>query len=110
MGGDWHMPTTTQCIELINNTTYSWTTINNVAGGKFIAPNGNYIFFPSAGVKNASGNRREKGESCYIWTSTQASPIGNSHQAYYMYLTSNFKKANQYFQVFYGCSVRGVVG
>ena len=45
-GGNWHIPTTAQCQELIDNTTYEWTTINGVNGGKFTAQNGNYIFIP----------------------------------------------------------------
>ena len=34
-GGNWHMLTQTQLSELIANTTYEWTTINDVNGGKF---------------------------------------------------------------------------
>ena len=51
-GGNWHMPTSAQCQELINNTTYSWETNFNgsgINGGKFTAQNGNYIFFPANG-------------------------------------------------------------
>lgn len=48
-GGSWHMPTREQMQELIANTTYEWTTINGVNGGKFTATNGNYVFFPAAG-------------------------------------------------------------
>lgn len=48
-GGSWHMPTRAQMEELTANTTYEWTTINGVNGGKFTATNGNYVFFPAAG-------------------------------------------------------------
>ena len=51
-GGQWHMPTSAQCQELIDNTTYSWETNFNgsgINGGKFTAQNGNYIFFPANG-------------------------------------------------------------
>ena len=48
-GGQWHMPTRAQMEELTANTTYEWTTINGVNGGKFTATNGNYVFFPAAG-------------------------------------------------------------
>lgn len=48
-GKGWKMPTKAQFDELYNNTTYTWTTIGGVNGGKFTASNGNYIFFPAAG-------------------------------------------------------------
>ena len=48
-GGEWHMPTKTQFEELIANTTYEWTTIDGVNGGKFTAQNGNYVFLPAPG-------------------------------------------------------------
>ena len=49
-GGQWHMPTKTQFEELTANTTYQWTTIDGINGSKFTAQNGNYVFFPAAGV------------------------------------------------------------
>lgn len=48
-GGEWHMPTKTQCEELIANTSYEWTTIDGVNGGKFTAQNSNYVFLPAGG-------------------------------------------------------------
>lgn len=58
-GKGWKMPTKAQFDELLANTTYTWTTISGVNGGKFTASNGNYIFFPAAGyVEGASLNAR----------------------------------------------------
>lgn len=68
-GGNWHMPTEIQCEELIENTTYEWTTINGVNGGKFTAQNGNYIFIPAAGRYEDSSLNYE-GSFGYIWSST----------------------------------------
>ena len=48
-GGKWRMPTQAQLEELTANTTYEWTTINDVHGAKFTAANGNYVFIPCAG-------------------------------------------------------------
>ena len=45
-GGSWHMPSSAQCQELLENTTYEYTTINGVYGCKFTAQNGQYVFFP----------------------------------------------------------------
>ena len=56
-GGSWHMPTREQMQELTANTTYEWTTINGVNGGKFTATNGNYVFFPAAGYRRSSDLR-----------------------------------------------------
>ena len=78
-GGKWHMPTKTQMQELINNTTYQWTTINGVNGGKFTATNGNYVFFPAAG-RWSNGSQNSVVNFGYCWGS---SPDG-SGSAYYL--------------------------
>lgn len=48
LGGNWRMPTHDEFLELINNTTRKWVTIDGVEGYKFTAANGNYVFFPAA--------------------------------------------------------------
>ena len=70
-GGSWHMPTMEQMEELTANTTYEWTTINGVNGGKFTAKNGsgNYIFIPAAGYYG-NGSPDEVGSDGYVWSST----------------------------------------
>ncbi len=51
-GGDWRMPTKAEYLELINNTTSEWTTLNGVNGCKFTSKtNGNSIFLPAAGFR-----------------------------------------------------------
>lgn len=50
-GGTWKMPTKEQCQELIDNTTYVWTTSNNVYGMKVTGQNGKTIFLPAAGER-----------------------------------------------------------
>ncbi|MBQ6276080.1 MAG: hypothetical protein IJK62_05175 [Bacteroidales bacterium] len=54
-GSAWRMPTPTELNELINNCTVTWTTQNGVNGRLFTGPNGNSIFLPAAGYRNASG-------------------------------------------------------
>ena len=68
-GGSWHMPTSAQCAELTANTTYEWTTINGVNGGKFTAANGNYVFFPASGFYQ-NGIVYDIGISGFYWGST----------------------------------------
>jgi hypothetical protein len=64
------MPTYDQLEELIAKTTYEWTTINGVNGGKFTAKNGsgNYIFIPAAGFYD-NGSLIDVGNGGYVWGS-----------------------------------------
>ena len=103
-GGSWHMPTRAQMEELTANTTYEWTTINGVNGGKFTATNGNYVFFPAAGGWG-DGSQVNVGDYGYYWGS---SPNG-SNSACYLYFGNGYKYVyNSYRE--YGYSVRPVVG
>lgn len=45
-----HIPSKEEWEELIDNTYASWTTQNGVSGILFVAPNGNSLFLPAAGV------------------------------------------------------------
>ena len=69
-GGSWHTPTQAQFEELTANTTYEWTTINGVNGGKFTAQNGNYVFFPAAGEYDWRGYLIYDGNICYYRSSS----------------------------------------
>ena len=102
-GGNWHMPTKAQCEELTANTTYEWTTIDGVNGGKFTAQNGNYIFIPAAGYY-FSGSLGNVGRYGYVWSST---PNGSGY-AYNLYVYSGGKGMYGNYR-FYGFSVRPVM-
>lgn len=72
MGGDWRMPTYTEIAELTANTTVTWVSDyegTGVAGQKFNAVNGNYIFIPAAGCYENISLKRI-GEYGYIWASS----------------------------------------
>lgn len=108
MGGDWHMPTSAQCAELLNNTTSSWTTDYNgtgVAGMIFTSNNGNSIFFPAAGVVVDEGSI-DQGEWFGVWSSSR---YGNSRNAWNMYGNSTGCYLGND-DLCYGLSVRGVLG
>jgi uncharacterized protein (TIGR02145 family) len=81
-GWKWHMPTSAQCQELIDNTTYSWETDFNgsgVNGGKFTAQNGNYVFFPANG-QYFDGRLLDSNSICNYYTSTPYEPdAGQAH-------------------------------
>lgn len=74
-GKGWRMPTKAQLDELYNNTTYEWTTISGVNGGKFTASNGNYIFFPAAGYVGG-GLLIGRGDYGYYWSRSRNSSTG----------------------------------
>lgn len=106
-GGSWHMPTSAQCQELFDNTTYTWETNFNgsgVNGGKFTAQNGNYVFFPAAGYYY-SGVKYYNGTVGYYFAST----LIDGGLACIFYVTSSSHSINNQ-QRSVGYSVRGVVG
>ena len=110
MGGDWHMPTSAQCAELLDNTTSSWTTDYNgtgVAGMIFTSNNnGNSIFFPAAGVVVGRGSIGQ-GEGFSVWSSSRNSGSGDAWNIYGYsegyYLGDESSRDG-------GLSVRGVLG
>ena len=53
-GSDWCMASNEQWTELIDNCTWTWTTLNNVNGCRVRGSNGNSIFLPAAGYCNES--------------------------------------------------------
>ena len=110
MGGDWHMPTSAQCAELLNNTTSSWTTDYNgtgVAGMIFTSNNnGNSIFFPAAGVVVDEGSVGQ-GESFRIWSSSRSS---GSWGAWFVDGDSEWCDLGYGDYRYDGLSVRGVLG
>lgn len=103
-GGRWHMPTRDQLEELTANTTYEWTTIDGVNGGKFTAQNGNYVFFPANGHYNRWGSITT-GNTGYYWSSYSA---GSGSRCYLW--CENGSRAYSYEYSYNGCAVRPVVG
>lgn len=103
-GGSWHMPTKAQFEELTANTTYEWTTINGVNGGKFTATNGNYVFFAAAGFWYY-GSQGSVGNYGHYWSSTPY----DSGLAYNLYFGDGRDVVDNNDRS-YGYSVRGVVG
>ena len=109
MGGDWHMPTPTQINELINNTTNTWTTQDNVKGRLFTSKNnGKSIFIPAAGSAwNGSVQSSGSGGRGYVWSSVLNTNDVNIGQ--YLGFLSGFVYLGD-FNRYLGLSVRGVVG
>ena len=101
-GGNWHMPTSAQCAELTANTTYEWTTINGINGGKFTAQNGNYIFIPAAGYYDIDTLYSVGGS---IWSST---PEDSSNACFMFFNDGDYYDGS--YNRSSGYSVRAVIG
>lgn len=70
-GGNWCMPTRDDFMELFDNCTYEWTTLNGVKGGKFTSKHtDNSIFLPAAGYRR-NDNLIDAGEDGGYWSSTK---------------------------------------
>lgn len=75
-GGNWRMPTYDEQRELLDNCTWTWTTLNGIAGCRITGPNGNSIFLPAAGFRNDTGIE-SKGELGYYWSSSLGTSGGS---------------------------------
>ncbi len=65
-GGSWRMPTEEEMQELVDNCTWTWTSLNGVEGSLDTGPNGNSIFFPVGGYKLF--DRLEGAENGYYYS------------------------------------------
>lgn len=108
MGDGWRMPTEVELKELVENTTSTWyakgnTEFGGVAGRKFTASNGNYIFIPAAGGAYDSS----MGYVGYgsVWSSSL-----NASSTFYAWdlKFSNDTQGIYGIYSYYGFSVRGV--
>lgn len=78
-GGSWVMPSYDQIEELVNNSSYKWTTMNGVKGGQFTGPSGGTIFLPATGIRYVDGVS-VTGSKGLCWSSTQ--DLSGSYGAY----------------------------
>ena len=101
-GDSWRMPTKAEQQELLNNCAWTWTSINGVNGMEVTGPNGNSIFLPAAGCRDAS--TYGVGSHGGYWSST---PYEDYRYAYYLYFYSEFYYWN-WSDRFPGISVRPV--
>lgn len=106
MGGSWHIPSSEQIQELINETTSNWIKLDGVNGKLFTSDNGKSIFIPAAGVAS-NGSLSDSGSDGYVWSSMLSTVSVNSGR----YLGFDSDNVNLYYD--YRCngfSVRGVIG
>ena len=108
MGGDWHIPTPSQIQELLDNTTSTWSTLDDVNGRLFTSKkdSSKSIFIPAAG--DALGSSVYiNGRYGNIWSSMLSTYGVNYGQ--YLYFNSDAIYPFSLFR-FNGSSVRGVIG
>ena len=107
MGGSWHIPSSEQIQELIDNTTSNWIKLDDVNGRLFTSKkNGKSIFIPAAGLA-WDGSLRSEGSEADVWSSMLSA--GNVNYGQYLYFGSgniNFSFNDRCV----GFSVRGVIG
>ena len=101
-GGSWHMPTSAQCQELIDECTWTFDSNNS---GYTVSKNGQSIFFPAAGCFY-EGSQLDVGSFGRYWSST---PNGN-FVACYLSFSSGSKNVGNGDSRSLGYSVRPVVG
>jgi hypothetical protein len=88
-GSDWQIPSREQRAELINSnyTTTTWTTLNGKYGRKITSKsNGNSIFLPAAGCRDAT-SLIDAGSDGYYWS--RSLDAGNSGSACSLYFDSS---------------------
>lgn len=106
LGSGVRMPTKTELLELLDNTTVEFKTINGVDGRLFISKkNANSIFLPAAGIRNGS-KINFLGTFGAYWTSTpKATELSN--EAFYLDFQPSYTDWN-FFNRYHGCSIRAV--
>ena len=105
-GGSWRMPISDELEELVDNCTWTWTTLNDVNGYLVTGSNGNSIFLPAAGYRRTS--LRYASSFGYYWSSTPESILTN-HFAYSLnFYSSNHNVDNNDCYRYYGLPVRPV--
>lgn len=105
-GGNWRMPTQEECRELIDNCTWTWTSLNGHNGYKVTGPSGQSLFLPAAGYY--SNMLRSVGESGGYWSSTHNDGEGGDSAADSMNLAEDYINIG-YEYCYFGQSVRPVL-
>ena len=107
-GGNWRMPTKEEWYELLNNCTWTWTTLNGVNGYKVQSQKSgytdNWIFLPAAGV-HYDLYLDDVGYVGFYWSSSLDKDY--PYCAYPLYFTSSDVNRD-YYPRYYGQSVRPV--
>ena len=104
-GGTWRLPTRDEFKKLLNECTWTWTTLNGVNGYKVTSKkNGKSIFLPAAGWRSGTLSHGA-GNNGFYWSST---PVGsNTRSAYNLNFYGGLRDIHWYYR-YYRQSVRPV--
>ena len=81
-GSEWRMPTKAECVELLNNCSWEWTSRDSINGYLVTGANNNSIFLPAAGYINDDlKGSHGVGEEGYYYCSTS---YKESYVAYFL--------------------------
>ena len=84
LGAGIRIPTYDDWVELHENTTSTWTTVNGVSGRKFRASNGNSVFLPAGGRKEGTALEHDGTIGSY-WSSSLDTEYPNEANGYCFY-------------------------
>lgn len=68
-GGNWRLPTWTECLELRRKCKWVWGSNNGTKGYYVTGPNGNKIFLPASGQSYGT-NKSSYGTAGFYWSNT----------------------------------------
>ncbi|MBO5958426.1 MAG: TIR domain-containing protein [Bacteroidales bacterium] len=105
-GSSWRMPTSSEFQELIDNCTWTFTSIGGNAGFLVTGKNGNSIFLPASGSHNGQSKATKNGKGNYgrYWSSTPY----DIYSAYGLYFSSGFEYVNWGYRRSNGLTVRPI--
>ena len=104
-GSGWCTPTKEQWIELVQNTTHQWTTLNGVDGMLFTATNGITLFWPAAGYRGGAVLSQE-GSCGWYWANSLNITPSFANMLYFKSLGCNVNSVNERF---HGYPIRPVL-
>lgn len=105
MGDNWRLPTIEEQQELIDECTWTWTTLNGVEGYNVEGPSGNSIFLPTAGYMYGGGLENVDRVGAY-WSNSL--DLEYQKNAYNIYFSSDYEGRDYNYTRFCGFPVRGV--
>ena len=109
LGGSWRIPTKEEFTELINNTTVTRTTINNVGGIKCTNKSNSsaYVFFPVAGAYNYEGGLMV-GTRAYYWEANRYDSSYAYEATMYYNEAGNYQNIEDIWDRWYGLPIKPI--
>lgn len=108
-GNDWRIPSQDEMVELVENCTWEWTTIDGINGMKVTGKNGNHIFLPAAATRTGDTVSGMVGKRGDYWSGTLW-PSDNKFASYlYFYDNADNVQPSRSNRRYIGMSIRPVM-